>query len=193
MNGIYQKYNMIFLFDEIDALALDRTNNNDLREMGRATSTLLKCLDSLDKDIILVATTNLYSYFDKALIRRFDSVISFNRYTQDDLLDIAEKILNRYLDQLHLKNRDIRLFRKIMKLIDYLPYPGDLKNMIRTAIAFSNPNDEFDYFRRLYSTVCGKTPENLIELKRQKFTVREIAILTNKSKSTIDRELKEAL
>ena len=54
MNGIYQKYNMIFLFDEIDALALDRTNNNDLREMGRATSTLLKCLDSLDKDIILV-------------------------------------------------------------------------------------------------------------------------------------------
>ena len=65
--------------------------------------------------------------------------------------------------------------------------------MIRTAIAFSNPNDEFDYFRRLYSTVCGKTPENLIELKRQKFTVREIAILTNKSKSTIDRELKEAL
>ena len=94
---------------------------------------------------------------------------------------------------MHLKNRDIRLFRKIMKLIDYLPYPGDLKNMIRTAIAFSNPNDEFDYFRRLYSTVCGKTPENLIELKRQKFTVREIAILTNKSKSTIDRELKEAL
>ncbi|MFR2768230.1 MAG: AAA family ATPase [Thomasclavelia sp.] len=28
---------IIILFDEIDALALDRTNSNDLREMGRAT------------------------------------------------------------------------------------------------------------------------------------------------------------
>ena len=36
---------VIFLFDEIDALALDRTNSHDLREMGRATSTLLKGLD----------------------------------------------------------------------------------------------------------------------------------------------------
>ena len=37
-----------------------------------------------------------------------------------------------------------------MKLISPLPYPGDLKNLIKTAVAFSNPDDELDYFRRLY-------------------------------------------
>lgn len=38
---------VIVLFDEIDSIALDRTNSNDLREMGRATSTLLKEFDRL--------------------------------------------------------------------------------------------------------------------------------------------------
>ena len=159
--------------------------------MGRATSALLKRLDLLDKEIILVATTNLFSHFDKALVRRFDTVINFNRYTNEDLLVIAEKILNLYLDQVHLKKRDVRLFRKIMQLKKQMPYPGDLKNIIRTAVAFSNPNDEEDYFRRLYSEITGKRPDNLQQLKKNNFTVREMAILTGKSKSTIDRELKE--
>ena len=58
----------IILFDEIDALALDRTNSNDLREMGRATTSVLKGLDSLNEKILLIATTNLFNHFDKALI-----------------------------------------------------------------------------------------------------------------------------
>ena len=42
INQFVQPLKVIVLFDEIDALALDRTNQNDLREMGRATSALLK-------------------------------------------------------------------------------------------------------------------------------------------------------
>ena len=57
----------IFLFDEIDSIALDRVNNNDIREMGRATSTIIKGLDQLPRDIVVIATTNLYEKFDKAL------------------------------------------------------------------------------------------------------------------------------
>ena len=92
--------NVVVLFDEIDALALDRTSSNDLREMGRVTSTLLKCLDRMNENIVLVATTNLYNMFDKALSRRFDFIIDFNRYTEEDLMDIAEKMLNSYLDKM---------------------------------------------------------------------------------------------
>lgn len=191
INSFAQPEKIIILFDEIDALALDRTNPNDLREMGRATSALLKGFDRLNENIVLVATTNLFQYFDKALIRRFDSVIDFNRYTEEDLLLIAEKMLDRYLDKLKLANRDIRLFRKIMKLLPEKMYPGDLKNLIKTSVAFSNPKDGMDYFRRLYYAVCNEKPENLKKLQTQSFTVREIEILTGKSKSSVARELRE--
>lgn len=189
INSFVQPGKVVVLFDEIDALALDRTNPNDLREMGRATSAMLKGFDQLNENIVLIATTNLYQHFDKALSRRFDSVIDFSQYTQEDLLGIAEQMLNRYLDKMKLANRDIRLFRKIMSLADPIPYPGDLKNLIKTSVGFSNPNDGMDYFRRIYFSVCGERPENLKKLQLQKFTVREMEILTQKSKSSISREL----
>jgi AAA+ superfamily predicted ATPase len=190
INSFVQPDKVIILFDEIDALALDRTNQNDLREMGRATSAMLKGFDRMNENVVLVATTNLYEHFDKALVRRFDSVIDFNRYTEEDLLAIAEKMLDRYLDKLKLANRDIRLFRKIMKLMPNKMYPGDLKNLIKTAVAFSNPQDGMDYFRRLYYSICSEKPEDLKKLQSQNFTVREIEILTGKSKSSVARELK---
>ena len=193
MDSFVHPEKVIILFDEIDALALDRTNQNDLREMGRATSALLKGFDRMSENVVLVATTNLYEHFDKALVRRFDSVIDFNRYTEDDLLAIAERMLDRYLDKLKLANRDIRLFRKIMKLLPEKLYPGDLKNLIRTAVAFSNPQDGMDYFRRLYYSICEEKPDNLKKLQAQNFTVREMEILTGKSKSSVARELKESV
>ena len=182
---------VLILMDELDSIALDRTNQNDLREMGRATSAMLKGLDRIDNRVVLIATTNLFEYFDKALIRRFDSVVNFNHYSKEDLLSIAEKMLDQYLVQFKLANRDIRIFRKIMNLEDPIPYPGDLKNLIKTAVAFSDPADGQDYFRRLYYGVCGHNPDNVKLLQAQKFTVREIEILSRKSKSSVSRLLKE--
>ena len=191
INGFVQPEKVIVLFDEIDAIALDRTNSNDLREMGRVTSTLLKCLDRVNENIVIVATTNLYQYFDKALSRRFDSIIDFGRYTQEDLMEIAERILDKYIDKLKLGNRDIRLFRKIINLSNPIPFPGELKNIIKTSVAFSDVDDGMDYLRRLYYAVCEEKPEDLKKLQKQGFTVREIEILTKKSKSSISRVLKD--
>lgn len=190
INNFVHPENVIILFDEIDAIALDRTNTNDLREMGRATSSMLKGMDYMDERVVLVATTNLYEHFDKALIRRFDSAIDFNRYTKGDLMSIAEEFLNKFLVKFKLANKDIRLFRKIIGLMEPIPYPGDLKNIIRTAVAFSDPDDGMDYFRRLYYAVNGKQPQDLKELKSQKFTIREIEILSRIPRSTVARELK---
>ena len=60
MNSISHPDKSVFLFDEIDSIAMDRTNSNDLREMGRATSAVLKGFDSLNEDVVLIATTNLF-------------------------------------------------------------------------------------------------------------------------------------
>ena len=168
INNFFQPQQLIILFDEIDALAMDRTNSNDLREMGRVTSTLLKCLDNVNEDIVIIATTNLFKNFDKALIRRFDSVIDFNRYSHEDLLAVAEKLLENYLSKVKIINNNLRIFKKILNLYETIPYPGELKNIIKTAVAFSNPQDNSDYLRRLYNIICNEKPEDLKKLKRTK-------------------------
>ena len=179
---------IVILFDEIDAIALDRINSNDLREMGRVTSSVLKGLDGIDGSIVLIATTNLFGQFDKALTRRFDSVINFNRYSRNDLIDVAESILNELLAKFKLTGRNMRLFRKIVSTMDVIPYPGDLKNIIKTSVAFSDPSNEYDYLKRFYEAVSGGT--DLKRLQDEGFSVRDIEILTGVSKSQVSRELK---
>ena len=82
------------------------------------------------------------------------------------------------------------MFRKIVGLMNPIPYPGELKNIIRSSVAFSNPAVELDYLKRLYKTICPETPD-VRTLQSQGFTVREIEILTGISKSQVARELKE--
>lgn len=180
---------VVISFDEIDAIALDRVNSNDLREMGRVTSSVLKGLDGLTDGVVLIATTNLFGKFDKALTRRFDSIINFNRYSRDELIDVAESILNELLSKFTFAGRNKRLFRKIVAIMDHIPYPGDLKNIIKTSIAFSDSSSEYDYLRKFYEAVKSDT-DDLKKLQDEGFSVREIEILTGVSKSQVSRELK---
>ena len=191
LNNFSNPDKIIVLFDEIDAIALDRTNNNDLREMGRATSAILKGFDSLNERVVLVATTNLFKYFDKAMVRRFDKVVDFDRYTKDDLCEIAEILLNTFLTRFKFAGKNINLFRKIIKRMNPMLYPGDLKNAIKSAIAFSKLGEQFDYLKRLYKAICSDATDDLRVLQSQGFTVREIELLTGISKSQVSRELKE--
>lgn len=96
---------VVVLFDEIDALVLDRVNKNDLREMGRVTSIFLKELDRLNDNIPIIATTNLIDSFDKALLRRFDAIVSFDRYSKDDLIAIADSLLTANLKRVPTLNK----------------------------------------------------------------------------------------
>lgn len=190
INSFINPNGVLVLFDEIDAIAMDRTNENDLREMGRTTSAILKGLDNMNENVVVIATTNLYSCFDKALLRRFYTSINFDRYTKDDLVEISVVLLNEYLNRFKFAGRNIRLFKKVISLMENLIMPGELKNMIKTSIAFSNPGEEFNYLSRLYQSICGKPCEDIKLLQKQGFTVREIEVLSGISKSQVSRELK---
>lgn len=181
---------IIILLDEIDSIILDRTNSNDLREMGRATSTFLKELDNLNENAIIFATTNLYSHFDKAILRRFDAKVSFDRYSIDDMKDIAEEIVKFYEKKFKFIGKNVKILKKIVLNMNPFLSPGELKNEIKTSIAFSSSSDEFDYLKRLYVSLCNCEIE-LKKLQEQGFTVREIEVLTGVSKSKVARELKE--
>lgn len=182
---------VIVIFDEIDALVLDRVNSQDLREMGRVTSAFLKGMDSLNEKIVLIATTNLYSQFDKAVVRRFDATISFDRYSKEDLIEIAEILMKSSLKKNHNTRQDTRLFKKILNQMDEVPYPGDMKRIVKSAIAFSNEENEYDYLRKLYLKLYeGSDMEDIQRLRNEGFTTREIEILTKIPKSSVSRKLR---
>ena len=189
--GRVQSKNVIILFDEIDSIVLDRINKNDLREMGRVTSTFLREFDSLNSDVIIIATTNLIDSFDKALTRRFDSIISFNRYEREDLISIADSMLISFIKKAENSKQDIRLFHKILKNANNIPYPGELLQIIKTSVAFADPENEFDYLRKIYLALNNNTSEISIQaLQEQGYTTREIEVLTKIPKSSVSRKLK---
>ncbi|MDD6400201.1 MAG: ATP-binding protein [Lachnospiraceae bacterium] len=183
----------VILFDEIDVIALDRVNSNDVREMGRVTSTILRELDrltDLNKEIVIIATTNLFSNFDKALIRRFDATINFDRYSKNDLVEVAEYYFSSYIKNFKGITKDTRLFRKILNVATTIPYPGELKNIIKTSLAFSDISSENDYLRRLFNSMIGDIDQiDIVSLKDMGFTVREIEKLKGESKSSVSRKL----
>ena len=84
----------------------------------------------------------------------------------------------------------MRLFKKILKTVEYIPFPGDLKNIIKTSLAFSNKDDEHDYLRKIYESFDLKNrSSDLKSFHNKGFTVREIELLTGVSKSKVSREI----
>ena len=193
INRIPNPNKVVVLFDEIDAIALDRVSSNDVREMGRVTSTILREFDrltDLNKEIVIIATTNLYSKFDKAIIRRFDAVINFNKYSKEDLLEVGEYYFASFIKNFRGIPKDTRLLKKIFRVATKVPYPGELKNIVKTSLAFSDVNIEYDYLRRLYNNLVGNLEQTDIkQLYAMGFTVREIERLKGESKSNIARKL----
>ena len=159
--------------------------------MGRVTSTLLKEFDNMDPNIVIIATTNLYKKLDKALIRRFDYVVDFNRYEKEDLKEITCSLVENEIScYKHLK-MDTRIVKKIFDMSNINEYPGTLKNIIRTSVAFSNTEDDYDYLVKLYEKFLNKKfPDDINELSKEGFSLREIEKLTGKSKSSVQRGLK---
>jgi SpoVK/Ycf46/Vps4 family AAA+-type ATPase len=67
----------VYLFDEIDALAGDRTAGNDVGEIRRVLNSFLQFLEEDTSESLIVAATNHPQLLDSALFRRFDTVMSF--------------------------------------------------------------------------------------------------------------------
>lgn len=191
INNTYNLNRTIFLFDEIDIIALDRININDVREMGRATSLMLRCLDRLNENAIIIATTNMQKNLDKALMRRFDYNLNFDVYTKDDLAEIAWNIAREYKKG-SINPIESRLVKKIIKTSEKEFTPSELRNFIKISFAFSSEKDEFNYITRFFKYIYShELSLDLNFLKKKGFSIREMEIISGISKSSICRILSE--
>lgn len=67
----------VYFFDEVDALAGERSAGNDVGEIRRVLNSFLQFLESDPSDSVLIAATNHPRLLDKAIFRRFDMVVDF--------------------------------------------------------------------------------------------------------------------
>ena len=68
----------VYLFDEIDALAAARGAENDVGEARRVLNSFLQFLEEDTGPSLVVATTNAPEILDRAILRRFDLVLSYD-------------------------------------------------------------------------------------------------------------------
>jgi ATP-dependent Clp protease ATP-binding subunit ClpA len=74
----------VVLFDEFDAIGRSRDDPAEHGELRRVVNTFLQMLDRFAGRSIVVAATNFERSLDRALWRRFDEVVRFERPNRED-------------------------------------------------------------------------------------------------------------
>lgn len=98
----------VLIFDEIDAIAGERSQPQDHAEMRRVVATVLQLLDEVQGESLLIATSNHPSLIDYALWRRFDEVIGLSLLDEDGiakLIDLRTKSVPRSFSLLEWASR----------------------------------------------------------------------------------------
>jgi SpoVK/Ycf46/Vps4 family AAA+-type ATPase len=78
----------VYLFDEFDAVAKTRGDAQDVGEMGRIVTAFLQLVDADVSGGLLIAATNHSEALDRAVFRRFDTIVGFTSPTQTELASL---------------------------------------------------------------------------------------------------------
>lgn len=73
----------VYLFDEFDSIAKARGDSQDVGEMNRVVTAFLQLVDADVSGSIMVAATNHVELLDRAVFRRFDVIVPFDKPTKD--------------------------------------------------------------------------------------------------------------
>lgn len=86
----------VYLFDEFDSVGQARGQGSDVGEMRRVATAFLQLMDTDASPSLIIAATNHPELLDRAVFRRFDAVLAFERPDQDRLRRLLELRLRSY-------------------------------------------------------------------------------------------------
>jgi SpoVK/Ycf46/Vps4 family AAA+-type ATPase len=78
----------VYLFDEFDSVAKARGDAQDVGEMNRVVTAFLQLVDADVSGSLLIAATNHVEMLDRAVFRRFDVIVPFDKPTRGQLVDL---------------------------------------------------------------------------------------------------------
>lgn len=80
----------VYLFDEFDSVAKARGDSQDVGEMNRVVTAFLQLVDAETSGSILVAATNHVELLDRAVFRRFDVIVPFDKPTREQIAELMK-------------------------------------------------------------------------------------------------------
>ncbi len=83
----------VYLFDEFDAIGVQRSAGNDVGEIRRVLNSFLQFLEQDESQSLIIAATNHPEALDRALFRRFDDVLEYAAAPKD----LARRVLRNRL------------------------------------------------------------------------------------------------
>jgi SpoVK/Ycf46/Vps4 family AAA+-type ATPase len=86
----------VYLFDEFDAIAGERSMENDVGEMRRVLNALLQFIEQDSSDSLIIGATNNPGLLDRALFRRFDDVLRYEAPDAEARRRLIENVLTGF-------------------------------------------------------------------------------------------------
>lgn len=121
----------ILFLDEFDAIAKARDDQYELGELKRVINSLLQNIDAFSKHNILIAATNHPELLDKAIWRRFNTVIEIGAPQDGEIVELV----NTFTDGFNTDfSSDEKRIDKLIKLLEGKT-PSDIKSIVNNAKA----------------------------------------------------------
>lgn len=121
----------ILFLDEFDAIAKARDDQYELGELKRVINSLLQNIDSFAKQNILIAATNHPELLDKAIWRRFNTVIEIGLPQEDEINALIKTFTSDFTSEFY---DDEKRLDRLSKLF-ITKSPSDIKTIINNAKA----------------------------------------------------------
>jgi len=101
-----EAHRLVVLFDEFDALGKEREDPGEHGELRRVINAFLQLLDAYRGPSMLIAATNHEGLIDRALWRRFDDVLHFDRPSKEQIRELVRVKLRAVRTDLPLERSD---------------------------------------------------------------------------------------
>jgi SpoVK/Ycf46/Vps4 family AAA+-type ATPase len=123
----------VLFLDEFDAIAKARDDQFELGELKRVINSLLQNIDQyLKSGNILIAATNHPELLDRAIWRRFNTIIELEKPTAEFIGNFLQTFLDKVPNEIMSKSK--KALAPIVKLLIDLS-PSDIKTICNNAIS----------------------------------------------------------
>ena len=121
----------ILFLDEFDAIAKARDDQYELGELKRVINSLLQNIDAFSSHNILIAATNHPELLDKAIWRRFNTVIEIGTPNAEEIVKLMENFIDGFKTDFL---QDQKSIDRVTKLLEGKT-PSDIKTILNNTKA----------------------------------------------------------